>query len=285
METRCSAVALALMAAPAAGCAVATEAPDAVGYVLLDHEAQAAGKLSQGTWAGAPVLPVALEVGEPVAFAATDGRGRLSIDLRPGMLAWIHGAGGAVEWRAVGDDVSGDRLRVHGTREAAVDLAQRVAGELVGPADTSGEVWTIAAPGVLDRGSFLAAPAGVTEVAPDPRLDLGSSARPQVLADTSAGMPEAARQALWVGLYTAGDRTLFLDAAGGFSLAEGCFLTTVDHGRWHPEGDHVVLDGADGARVLDYEPTAGDLRGQDGERFSSALMDSAAAAMPALEAP
>jgi hypothetical protein len=204
------------------------------------------------------------------------------------MLAWIHGAGGAVEWRAIGEDVSGERLRVRGTRDAAADLAQRVAGELVGPVEGGSSEWLVSAPGVFDRTSFLAAPAGVTEVTPDPRLDLAPTARgagPGVLADSSAGLPEAVRQVLLVGVYTAGDHTLFLDAAGGFSLVSGCNLEPVDHGRWHTQAEHVVLEGTDGARVLDYEPTAGDLRPPDGEPFTSALMDNAAAPLPTVGAP
>src|SRR4051812_7822385 len=109
MTARCAA-ALAFLALPLAGCAAGTEAPDEVGYVLLDHEAQAAGRLSQRDWEGAPLLPVALDATAPVAFSARAGR--TVFELRPRMLAWIHGAAGAIEWLRLRDDVSEDRLRV-----------------------------------------------------------------------------------------------------------------------------------------------------------------------------
>jgi hypothetical protein len=283
MTTRCAAVALALLASPAAGCAAGSEAPDEVGYVLLDHEAQASGRLSQHDWEGAPLLPVALDVAEPAAFSSTAGR--TEIALRPGMLAWVHGAGGAVEWRALGDDVRDDGLLVHGTRDAAAALAQRLAGQVEGGGDG---VWTVAAPGVFERTSFLEPPAGVTEVTPAARLDLAPVASPfekhaalAPVAPVGAGAPAAVRAARLVGLYMAGERALLLDAAGGFAIEESCGGgDTLEQGRWHSEGDEVVLEGAAGRRVLSYDPVRGELGEADGARFSSALVDSIVAAMP-----
>lgn len=97
----------------------------------------------------------------------------------------------------------------------------------------------------------------------------------------SASAPEAVRAARLVGLYTAGERALFLDAAGGFTIEESCGGgAPVDHGRWHTQGDQLVLDDADGSRVLGYDPVLGELSEADGARFSSALVDSIVAAMP-----
>src|SRR5260221_9349759 len=94
MEWRCSVmVALVLCAPLAAGCAAGDQAADAVGYVLLDREAQASGRLSHGGWSGAPILPVALDVTEPAAFSSAAGRGL--VDLPPRVGGWVGGAGGA----------------------------------------------------------------------------------------------------------------------------------------------------------------------------------------------
>jgi hypothetical protein len=283
MITRCATLVLVLSAVPLAGCAANTGGSDAVGYVLLDREAQVAGNLSYQDWERAPILPVALELDEPTFFVSSAGK--VKIDLRPGMVAWVHGAGGAVEWRALRDEVRDDRLRVHATREAADALAQRLAGQVVGPAEAG--VWIVSAPDIFDRGSFLAVPEGVREAVPVPMLDLGSgeptSRRAAVLSDSTAALPGPQQMARLVGVYNLGERALFLDAEGGFSLGEGCFLTPVDSGRWHTEGDQVVLEGEKGKWMLEHDPVQGDLRTTAGERYSSALVDSIAAGMPEVE--
>lgn len=280
MEILRAALVLAVLAVPLAGCAVGNEAPGAVGYVLLDRDARSTGRLSHGSWSGVPVLPVGLDVAEPVAFSSSVGR--TVFDLRPGMLAWVHGPGGAVEWRALRDDLRDDRLRVQGSQDAAVALAQRLAGQVVGPMEEG--TWTIAAPDVYGRGSFLGVPEGVIEVSPEPRIDLGSATgRMGVGIAVAPGLPDPQSQpaaSALVGVYNAGERVLFLDAAGEFALEEGCFLTGLDKGRWHTDGDRVILEGAGGEVVLTYDPTDGALRPSTGERFTSALVDSAIAAMP-----
>src|SRR6185369_8099799 len=101
-------------------------------------------------------LPVGLDTAEPVAFSSSAGRELF--ELRAGMLAHVHGAAGAIEWLRLHDDVSDDRLRVRGSREAAVDLARRVAGRVEGG---EGGAFTIVAPDVFDRSSFLRPPDGI----------------------------------------------------------------------------------------------------------------------------
>src|SRR5262249_36894811 len=122
---------------------------------------------------------------------------------------------------------------------------------------------------------------------PEPTLDLGSGSptirRASVLSDSATALPEPQRMARLVGVYNLGERALFLDAEGGFSLGEGCFLTPVDSGRRHTGGDQVVLEGGTGKLVLEYEPEKGDLRTPAGQRYSSALVDSVAATMPEVE--
>src|SRR5512143_1024799 len=165
--------AVVVIALAAAGCAVGTEAPDAVGYVLLDRDARVSGKLSQGSWEGAPVLPVALDVAAPVAFASNAGRSVFNIE--PGMLTWVHGEGGALEQLRLNEDVSEDSLRVYGSREAAQALAQQLAAEVKGGSDG---VFTVVAPDLLARGSFMNAPASVVEVAPALSFDVRPGASP-----------------------------------------------------------------------------------------------------------
>jgi hypothetical protein len=266
-----------VLALSAAGCAAGTEEPGSVGYVLLDREARAAGRLSQGEWDDAPVLPVALDTAEAVAFSSSAGRSLF--ELRPGMLAHVHGAAGAVEWLHMREDVSDERILVYGTREAAADLAQRVAGRLEGGHDG---VFTVSAPDIFDRGSFLGAPDGVLEVAPEPVVQAAQGAgRAGGEKGTSFGamgamralravpaLPgdEGVRQAMLVGVYMSEGNALILDAAGGFELDDACSGELVGHGRYHTDGDRVVLDGEAASTVLALE--AGALRDPEGGRFA-----------------
>jgi hypothetical protein len=278
MIQRSAFLALAVMAAAPAtgGCAAGTEGPDVVGYVLLDRDARAVGHLAQADWQGSPVLPVALDAAEPVAFESPTGR--TLFDLRPGMLAHVHGAAGSVDWLRVGDDMSPDRLRVYGSKDSASDLARRLAGSVEGGGDG---LWTVAATGILDRASFLQAPDGVVEVVPDAQLAAAPApkiARHAVLGPVGAlpqGEMEGVRQAMVVGVYTSGQRALFLDASGGFSLEDACSGDVLGHGRFRTEDDHVVLDSDAAPMVLAWD--AGELRDPGGGRFAP-LVDAASAA-------
>jgi hypothetical protein len=260
-----------VLALAAAGCAASAEDPEAVGYVLLDHEAQTAGRLTQGKWEGAPVLPVGLDADEPVAYASSAGR--TTFELKPGMLAWVRGPGGAIEWLSLREDVSDERLKVHGSREAAEDLAQRLAGKVEGGGDG---LWTIQAPDVLARGSFMNVPAGVQEVAPEPVVDVRPTASPFAQgARLRLSLPEDApmgvRQAAVVGMYLAGTRALFLDASGGYTMEEACAGDATARGRWRLDGERVVLEGDGGGMSFVYD--RGELRESSGLRFSAAIVE------------
>jgi hypothetical protein len=234
----------------AAGCAAGAEDPASVGYVLLDREARATGRLSQGDWEGAPLLPVALDTADSVAFSSSTGR--TVFELRPGMLAHVHGAGGAVEWLRMREDVSDERLLVVGPREAAADLAHRVAGKLEGGHDG---IFTVSAPDIFDRGSFLAPPDGVLEVVPEPVVAAqgggpGSlGAVPMLPANEGEGLGQASL----VGIYTGEGSVLILDAAGGFELDDPCSGDVLGAGRYRTDGERVVLDRAGTSRVLSLE--------------------------------
>jgi hypothetical protein len=243
-----------------------------VGYVLLDRDARAAGHLSQGDWQGAPVLPVALDATEPVAFSSSAGR--TVFDLRPGVLAHVHGAAGAVEWLRVRNDVSDERLQVYGPHDAAADLAHRLAGRLEGGKDG---LFTVSAPDILDRGSFLQPPDGIVEVVPEPVVEatglgkagiegrslLGAGAADQLAVPAPGG--EGAGLAALVGVYASGGSALILDAAGGFEMADLCSGDETSRGRYHTDGDRIVLD-AETPMVLAIEDGA--LRDAAGGRFA-----------------
>lgn len=259
-----------VLALAAAGCTAGTEEPGAVGIVLLDREARAAGQLSHEGWHGAPALPVSLDAGEPVAFSSPAGR--VVFDLRPGAIAYLHGAGGAIEWLRLGEDVGADRLRVHATKEVAADLAKRLAGRVESGADG---VFTITAPDLFERASFLEAPAGITDVVPDylgamqkGDRSSGSFAIPDLerVAALPEGASEAARQAMLVGVYTAGNDAIILDADGGFTLEDACSGDPIDRGRYHTEGDRIVLGVSRSERVLIWD--SGGLRDPAGVRFA-----------------
>lgn len=244
------------------GCSVGTEGPGSLGYVLLDPDARAAGTLTQDQWSGAPVLPVALDVSEPVAFASSAGR--TVFDLRAGSLAWIHGAGGAVEWLDVGGDVGPDRLIVYAGRESADKLAARLAGQVV---SGEGGRFTIQAPEIFERASFMSAPDGVVEIVPYPAKDAPiADGRGLDLSSPLPGGASAAMAAL-VGVYVSGSRAVVLDAMGMFSIEDACSGEVTGRGRFRIDGDRVVL-GSDSAEDLDVTVEGGALRFPNGSRFA-----------------
>jgi hypothetical protein len=263
----------------ATGCTAGTDEPGAVGYVMLDQEARAAGALSQDTWAGSPLLPVGLDATEQVTFASPAGR--TVFEPRPDALAYVHGRGGSIEWLRLGADVGEDRLRVYGTKEAAAQLAQRLVGRVEGGGDG---LWTIVAPDILARGSFLRVPDGITEVAPERTLsarslELSGMEKMAVLgpaAPLPEGEPEAVRQAAVVGVYASGQSALVLDADGGFSLEDACSGDVVGRGRFRTEGDRIVLSGEAMTTVYTWE--GGALRDAGGARFAPLTAPDAAPA-------
>lgn len=252
-----------VLALAAVGCTAGTEESGSVGIVLLDREARAAGQLSHEAWRGAPLLPVTLDTTEPVSF--TSPAGRVVFDLRPGSVAYLHGAGGAIEWLRLGEEVGADRLRVHATKEVAADLAKRLSGRVEGG---EGGVFTIVAPDLFERASFLEAPAGITDIVPEyvgaarkTEGAAGSFAIPDIdraaVQAPSEGLPEGesegVRQAMLVGVYTAGTDALVLDADGGFTIEDACSGDPIERGRYQTDGDVVTLQVPGSPRVLLWE--------------------------------
>ncbi|WP_438026026.1 hypothetical protein [Sorangium sp. So ce233] len=237
-----------------AGCAQQPDdAPEATGYVLLDRAARGRWTVASDGWEGAPVLPVALDVEEPALLRGPEGAARLA--LRGGALAHVRGAAGEVRWLAVGDETRGDRLTLHASEPAAAALAALVDGEVAARGDG---LWTLTAPDLLDRGSFLDPPEGVLEAFPDTQRDpddLGAPTPPDARAAMAAPTeaPSAARdgasialepgraEAALVGLYAEERRTLLLDASGAFTLEDRCTGEVLATGKYVAVEEGVVL--------------------------------------------
>ncbi|MGK3968469.1 hypothetical protein WMF01_48760 [Sorangium sp. So ce1667] len=249
----------------AAGCAQPAEDPDATGYVLLDLAARGRWTVASDGWEGAPVLPVALDVQEPAVLRGPDGADLL--ELRGGTLAHVRGAAGEIRWLAVGEEARGDRLVLRASGAAAAELAALVDGEVAARGDG---LWTLTAPELLDRGSFLDAPGGVLEALPDTQRDPGAldalaaladldarislgtpAAAPASAGDVAPGAPEPGRaEAEVVGLYAAELQTLLLDASGGFTLEDRCTGEVLATGKYLAVADRVVLRSTVGEPIV-----------------------------------
>ncbi|KYF97255.1 hypothetical protein BE20_39300 [Sorangium cellulosum] len=241
-----------------AGCARPIDAPDGTAYVLLDPAARARWTVESDGWRGAPVLPVALDAAEPALLRGPGGAEAL--ELRGGMLAHVRGGGGEVRWLAVGDEARDDRLTVRASEAAATALAALVDGEIT----RRDGLWTLAAPDLLERGSFLEPPAGVIEALPDTPRDRASftpSASQEALdalaapaaaaAGSAAGAQEpGSAEAELVGLYAAGLRTLLLDASGGFTIEDRCTGAVIAAGEYAAAGDRVTLRSRGAAPIV-----------------------------------
>ncbi|WP_437967921.1 hypothetical protein WMF04_00870 [Sorangium sp. So ce260] len=245
----------------AAGCAQSTDAPGATAYVLLDPAARARWTVASDGWQGAPILPVALDVEEPALLRGPE-RAEL-LPLRGGMLAHVRGAEGEVRWLAVGEEARDDRLTLHASEAAAAALAALVGGEISARRDG---LWTLTAPDLLERGSFLEPPAGVLEALPDTPRAPGDPAAftPSAAQDAldalaavpapGGGAPGAAEpgsaEAALVGLYAAGTRTLLLDASGGFTIEDGCTGEVLATGTYAAAAERVMLRAAGAAPIV-----------------------------------
>ena len=185
--------------------------------------------------------------------------GERALELQPGMLAHVRGAAGEIDWLEVGEDIRDDRLLVHGTEAAAAELATWIGGE---PSARGDGLWMVTASDILDRGSFLEAPAGILEALPDASLSLGALvpespldpavfAAPSLVAGGEAlARPVGSDEAELVGLYAAGLTALWLDAAGGYSMEDRCTGEVVGAGRFYAVQDRVVLQPSRGALIV-----------------------------------
>lgn len=256
-------LALLLSALLAAGCVQSPDSPDATSYLLLDRAARAHFTVERDGWEGAPVLPVALDTEEPALLRGPEGVQLL--DLRGGMLAHVRGADGEIEWLALGEEARDDRLALHASEAGAAALAELIAGEATPRGDG---LWTLEAPDVLERGSFLEVPEGVLEALPDTRPDLGDLAElppsagvargallaPAAVVPAEDGPRGAAEpgqaEAELVGLYVAELRTLLLDASGGFTFEDRCSGQVLATGRYFAVDDRVVLKSTEQAPIV-----------------------------------
>ncbi|APR75373.1 Hypothetical protein A7982_00719 [Minicystis rosea] len=223
------------------------------------------------------MLPVALEVTEPVAFSSPAGR--TVFDLRAGSLAYVHGAGGSIEWLRVGDDIGDDKLRVYGTKAAAEQLAQRLAGRVEGGGDGR---FTIVATDVFERASFMKVPEGIKEIAPERALgvhaiDTSAVEKLSVLTTTSFADlgTEGMRQAVLVGVYRAGPSAIVLDAEGGYTMEDACSGNVTLRGRYRTEGERVMLESDSLSLPFTWE--GGSLLDAGGMRYAPLIVPDVAA--------
>lgn len=245
----------------AVGCVQPTDPEGSIGYLLLDREARGALTLVHDGWEGEPALPVALdvdEVDEPVTLRGAQGEALVT--LRGGHLAYVRGAAGEVRWLELGAEARADRLVLHGDEAAVKELAERVGGEAALRGDG---FWTLAAPDLLDRTSFLDPSEGILEALPETRMDLGDLEDTSISAERSAILGAlavtawgegaaltGAAEAELVGLYEAGTRSLLLDASGGFTLEDRCTGEAIAEGRYYAIQGRVALAGAGSAPIV-----------------------------------
>ncbi len=240
---------------------------DPSGYVLLDREARAAGiSIEAPGFQGAPALPVALHADEKVTLKVPGGAPR-TIAVRPGAVAWVRRASGDVEYADVGVQARADLLVVDADPTGARALAELLDGSLWPRADGR---WSIQAPDVLDRASFLPEPGGVHEAAPAMVGAVATAASNAVGAVRIEAAPDERLErfkatvettsAGLVGVYRSPKGVLVIDAGGGFSLHCGQTRghVTIDRGRVKlvPErgAPRTAIVVKDGELVVDDEP-------------------------------
>ncbi len=225
---------------------------DPSGYVLLDREARAAGLTIQAVgFQGAPALPMALHVDDRVTLHVPGGPPR-AIAVRPGALAWVRRATGDVEYADVGVKARADLLVVDADPGGARALADLLGGSLWPRPDGR---WSIEAPDVLDRASFLPEPGGVREAAPAIVADGASTSTARVAVRIEAAPDERLERfaatvettsAGLVGVYRSQEGLLVIDAGGGFSLHCGQTRghVTIDRGRVQLVPEHGAAQAA-----------------------------------------
>ncbi len=217
-------------------------------YLLLDRDAREGGlRVEAGSWQGAPMLPIALRPEEPVAILSAGGR--LPVALRAGALAWVRG--GAVEYHAIGVDMESEKLVVDGDDKAVRTLADLLGAEAGARGDGR---WTLQAPELLTRASFMPVPDGVRDILPElltgaasPTVNAAAAQNvvPGIL--TTGNGPDVAGSDLAgsvVGVYVEEGKTLILDGELGFTLS-GCHGDLIQ-GRYRADGDHLELTPSSG---------------------------------------
>jgi hypothetical protein len=245
------------------GCAAPVGPPPTAGYVLLDREARAGGTLSIGSWRGAPRLPVSADVGDAVAFAGPDGP--RAIELRPGALAYLHGASPEVEWVELGVAAKWDSLLLEGTAGAAQSVASTVGGTVA----QAGQRHRITVSQAYFKLAFSQEPDGLAESFPDYASEPQTESA-QPLAANPAWSQQAERAvhdvADIVGVYVHEGRLLVIDASGHYTIDPSCLGEDRPTGQAAASDGRVVLTGDRGRTLLSIE--GDDLVETSGRRFT-----------------
>jgi hypothetical protein len=224
--------ALLLLVPAALGCGVP---PDKTAYLLLDASALQSGTVVRvGHWRGAPVTPISVDVGDELHLdGPRDGQ---RLEIQPGHLAYVRGAGADVTWLRLGEQVREDAVRLDATGPAARSLARQLGAEAAplaaGYALTGRDLW--------ERLAFFPAPVGLRGLVPElfgeytgvlPTLAAPAAALPAAATLEVAGADDFQQDAAapqLVGFYVADGEYLRLDASGGFLLQTTCGSAPVD---------------------------------------------------------
>ncbi len=239
------------------GCSSSFEMDEQPAYVLLDRDARKNSVLIQGGWTGNPALPTEFEASDAVAWKInTDESDIMPIDLKGGKLAYLHANPVSIEWLELGSDIRDDRLILHGSEESLRELAGLIGGSV---SERGDGFWSLSAVGLFSKASFLETGEGILEAIPDTwvetgdtELGVGSDSNSMVL-NTNSGVfgdeGEGTREpvvpgraeALSVGIYSAGDAVLVLDASGHFSISDLCSGENKDEGYFYAGSRGIVL--------------------------------------------
>ncbi len=239
------------------GCSSSVEMDEQPAYVLLDRNARQNSVLIHGSWAGNPALPLEFDAMDSLSWKMNaDELDAMPIELQGGKLAYLHGNPVSIEWLELGADARNDRLILHGSEQSLRELASLVGGSF---SERGDGFWTLAAAGLFSKTSFLEAGDGILEAIPDTWVETGDSDirigsnENSIVFNTNSfafgdegeegGEPvlPGRAEALAVGIYSAGDSLMVLDASGHFSISDICSGEAKDEGYFYAGGRGVVL--------------------------------------------
>jgi hypothetical protein len=199
-------------------------------YVLVDGEARAAsievqvnGRPARGA------LPVEVSDGALLELLTPDAT--VPIEAPAGTLVWVRGRRAEVVRLAIGAEASADSIALSAEPAFVPGLASALGAQL----SFADGMWALAGKDVLVRSAWMGEPAEVQEARPVVR-DRAPEPPP---AQTTAAPGDFGLPSL-VGLYRAGEESLFLDAEGGYRRVDDCAPSAA--GRYWREGDRVRLE-------------------------------------------
>ncbi len=237
--------------------------------VLLDATSRAAQvRLTLGSWSGAPTTPIAVNAWDDVIVTTQQGDRHLPVERDTVMQ--LAGANAAVTSHSLPDELDVDALEVDADATAAGQLARILGATLTEDSDSH---WLLRGTDVLRQSAWLAVPEGVRAVRPHVLAPVanarGGGAVVAVPVASAVSTPSSAfpgavhlidELPAHVGVYSAGNDVLVLDASGGFTMSRSC--NTDSAGHFFVEGNELVL-----------VPEVGDRRALSLDETGQALSD------------